>query len=182
MGWRDIIGDVSSKHAGLTSPLLHNLNGAFRGWFYNPGNRADITYHIPHDYVLGTDIFIHVHWTHNGVYANGNFEVSHNLSYAKGHNQMAFGTEVHILQEIECDNVPALTHRIDEIQISGKQVLELLDTDKIEPDGIITNSMVVNETPNIERGVPNAPMIICVDVHYQSNDKSTPNKEPNFYS
>ena len=37
--------------------------------FVVPANAVidDITFHLPHDYVPNTDIFIHVHWTHAGT-------------------------------------------------------------------------------------------------------------------
>ena len=180
IGWRDLIGDVSAKSTGLTSPILHNLNGAYRGWFYSNGNRADISYHIPHDYALGTDLYIHVHWTYNGTSIEGPLKVSHHLSYAKGHSQAKFTDEITVNQVIETAETEPLMHRIDEILVSSNDG-RLLDTNLIEPDGIIFNSFIMDSVPTIVSKDLSLPMIICVDIHYQSTDKSTPQKSPDFY-
>jgi hypothetical protein len=181
-GWHDLTGDISSKSDGLTSPTLHNFNGMFRGWFYKEGNRADIIYHIPHDYAIGTDIFIHVHWSHNGQTISGDFDVTHYMSYAKGHGQSTFTKELHINQVIDANNTASLLHRVDEIQVSSMVENDgLLMTPDLEPDGIVTNSFVINKIPTIVGGTQTTPMVLCVDIHYQSTDRSTKNKEPDFY-
>lgn len=180
-GWRDLLGDTSAKTIGLTSPTLNTFRDHYRGWFYGSGNRADITYHIPHDYAPGTDLFIHVHWAHNGEAISGLLDMSHHVSYAMGHSQMKFSVEKTVRMVVDCNGASQYLHRIDEIQISSSTDSALLDTKLIEPDGVITNSFVVNKVPLIVNGDPNLPMIIYVDVHYQSTDVSTKNKVPNFY-
>jgi hypothetical protein len=178
MGWQDIIGDVSSKSGSLSAPQLLPFNGMFRSWFFNAGSRCDITYHIPHDYIMGTDIMLHIHWSHVGELITGDFEIAHFLSIAKGHDQMAFTDEIKIHQIIKCDGIGKKQHRVSEITISG-QDHGLLDTSMIEPDTIITNAMVVNKIPNIIGDVC-YPTILCADIHYQSSDVSTPNRLPPY--
>lgn len=166
-GHKDLIGDVSAKVTGLTSPTLHNFQGNFRGWFYKPGNRADITYHIPHDYAPGTNLYMHVHWAYNGAKIDGFLNMTHHVAYSKGGKQMIFGKEIPINVIVDCTDMEPLIHNIADVQISDVSNPLLLDTSLIEPDGIITNCFIINDIPKIDGDIA-MPMIICVDIHYTS--------------
>jgi hypothetical protein len=127
-------------------------------------------------------MFIHLHWSHNGTAISGTFNVAYHINYAKGHNQMIFGTEVTINQSISTPNIttiPRYMHRIDEIQITGSG---LLDKSLIEVDGILTIAVIVTGIPAISGGSPNLPTLFTVDLHYQSTGIATKNKSPNFYN
>lgn len=177
-GWHDLIGDVSSKSNELSSPMLLPFTGMFRSWFFKPGSRCDLQYHIPHDYIPNTDLFLHVHWSHTGDEIEGVFEIEHHISYAKGYGQMDFIYEKTLTQTIDCTGIKFYVHNIDEIQITG-DVDNLLDVSMVEPDMLITNALVVTKIPKIT-GSNKYPTILCADIHYQSSDVSTPNKNYPF--
>jgi len=185
--WHDIIGTFKHEEGGGHSPGL----GAWRGGgtrvhFYAAGDLADIMFHIPHDYVLGTDIFLHLHWGHNGTAISGQLVVTYKITYAKGHNQEDFPAEITTTLTVSTPNIatiPQYRHRIDEIQISAATADSThIDTDLLEPDGIIIVSVEATTIPTITGGSNNKPALMMADVHYQSQGIGTKNKVADFYT
>lgn len=187
-GWRDLVGAVEPKSTGAGKATL----GVWRGglvkvWFYDTNDTLDILqYHLPHDYVPGSDLHIHLHWGHHGTAISGSLVVTFGVTYAKGHNQVNFPAEVAPVITVATPNittVPQYRHRIDEIQLSaaspsGTQI----DSDDIEPDGIILLGMIVTTIPTITGGVVDKPAFFEIDIHYQSTNIATKDKAPDFYT
>ena len=185
-GWRDIIGDVTPKTSGANSAVLAAFRGgSTRAFFYAAEDICDILYHMPHDYAAGTDIFLHLHWAHNGTAISGQLVVTYSITHAKGHNQTNFGTEVSPILTVntpDITTIPQYRHRIDEIQISttGGSVTNL-DSALLEPDGVLLVNVVATTIPTITGGATNKPAFFTLDVHYQSTNIGTKQRTPNFY-
>lgn len=186
-GWKDLTGIVvpreSTSVAPVIKPFLTNINE----YSYSVGKIGDCRYHIPHDYVPGTDLFLHFHWTHNGTAISGSLIINVYASYAKGHNQSPFCAEKVssvTVSGLNLTNSPQYIHRVDEIQFSTPGgSASMLNTTDIEVDGVVYLSFVVSVIPSIT-GSPsntNLPFITMPDIHYQSNNMATKNKSPNFY-
>lgn len=184
-GFADILGDQFSKNTGATKPVLTAYNGAIFGWQFAASDEAYMTFHIPHDYVKGTNIFLHIHWSHIGTLVTGGTVTFKATSiYAKGHNQAAFGSPV-----AGTFNGSASTTQyqqiITEVQLSDPTPTGLeIDTDLLEPDGVIemTFEVDVNGITVSGGGVPD-PFIHFVDIHYQSMGLiGTKDKVPDFYA
>lgn len=182
--WRDLIGLIIYKDVGVGSPLLTTYYGNVRDINFGAGDDYDLKFHIDHDWA-GKDCFIHVHWSHNGTNISGGLVINHYVTYAKGHNQAPFHAEKNITQTISSlslANTPQYQTRIDEIQLSvAGGSASLLDTDIIEPDGLILVHFDVTSIPTITGG-SGKPFIHFVDVHYQSTNIGTAHKTPDFYS
>lgn len=183
-GWKDLIGDVTPKTAGVGSPTLDVITGNIRGFRYSAGDDGDITFHIPHDYAPGTDLYLHPHWTHNGTNISGALVVDVYMTYAKGHQQASFHAQK-ILQitdgALSIGNAPSLHHRIPEIKISTPGgSTTLLDSDGLEVDGVLLVHYDVSAIPTITGG-SGEPFLLTFDLHYQCSTASTKNKAPNFY-
>ena len=188
-GWRDLLGAIIPKARGGTAPAFT----AFRGTnvkeyaFQAADIIEDITYHIPHDYVLGSDIHLHLHWGHNGTAISGNLVVDYYLMYAKGHGQAIFNSEINITETISTPNVadrPQWGHEIDEIQVSndGGDATHL-DRALLEPDGVIKLSLITTTIPTITgSATSDLPYLFTVDIHYQSTNIATKDKAPDFYA
>lgn len=186
-GWRDLEGDVDPKATGAGKATL----GVWRGglskvWFYDAGDTLDqLKYHIPHDYAPGSDLHIHLHWGHHGTAIAGSLVVTFGATYAKGFNRGNFPAEVSPVITVATPNIatiPQYRHRVDEIQLSaaspsGTQI----DSDDIEPDGVIMMGLVITTIPTITGGVVNKPAFFEIDIHYQSTNMATKQKEPDFY-
>lgn len=185
IGWRDLIGTVRPKISGVGSPTLDTLTGNVRAFRYAVGEDGDNDYHIPHDYLPGSDLFFHPHWTHNGTNISGSLEITVYMTYAKGHQQASFHTQkIFTVTDsgLTIANTPQLFHRIPEVQMStpGGSASQL-DSNIIEVDGLIQLHYDVTTIPTITGGATK-PFLLTMDIHYQSTGLATPQKAPNFYT
>jgi hypothetical protein len=185
--WRDIIGDVSPKPLAPNAPSIAVFRGGtYSAYFYSAGDLANMVFHVPHDYAMGTDMFLHLHWAHNGTSITGSLVSTLGVSYAKGHNQSNFDVEVAPVITVytpDIATVPQYRHRIDEVQISAvSPSATQLSSSIIEPDGLILVNLTTTTIPTIAGGSTNEPAIFTCDLHYQSTGIGTKNKVPNFYA
>lgn len=186
-GWKDLLGRIQPRDGGVTAPALSVFRaGRVREWAFSAGDEQDLQFHVPHDWVPGTDLFIHVHWAHNGTAISGSLVCDFYSTVAKGFGGAIFPAEVQTTLTISTPNIatiPQYSHRVDEIQLSATSpTANQLDTDNIEVDSLILMNFVTTTIPTITGGSPNAPFVHHVDIHYQSNGMATKNKAPNFYS
>lgn len=187
-GWRDLLGEIIPRERGSVAPAFTAFRGGqIKDYAFSAGDEIDlITYHIPHDYVKGTDIFFHPHWGHNGTAISGSFVLDYFVTYAKGHGQDIFPAEIDLTQTIVTTDItthPRWSHEVDDIQlsVSGGGASQL-DTDLLEPDGIIEMAVVTTTIPTITgSAASNLPYIFEIDVHYQSTDIATKQRVPDFY-
>jgi hypothetical protein len=181
-GWRDIIGTISNSK-GATKATEATYRDGITQFQFSAGDDAEIEYHIPHDYVPGTDIHLHFHWSHNSaIVTGGSIVLTYEITYAKGHNQAAFPATV-TGTVTGTASTTQYQHIVSEGQISAASPSAAqIDSDNLEPDGLIlcriemtTNNMTASN------GVPD-PFIHEVDVHYQSTNIGTKQKAPDFYT
>jgi hypothetical protein len=185
--WRDLIGDITPKTSGAGAPTLAAFRGGnVRAFFYSAGDDGDCVFHIPHDYVPGTDLFLHLHWAHNGTAISGSLVVDYYITYAKGHNQANFSAEVNRTLTVSTPDiatVPQYRHRVDETQISAASpAASQIDSDNIEIDGLILVRFETTTIPTITGGTTNEPAYFTIDIHYQSTNMGTKAKAPDFYT
>ena len=184
--WKDLIGDVVPKTSGAGSPALSTFRDDIRWFSYSVNEDGDCVFHMPHDWAPGTDIFLHVHWAHNGTAISGSIDVRLHVSYAKGHGQEAFSADIEphiVVGSLNLTNTPRYMHRVDEIQLSSATPSATqLDTADLEPDGLILVHYDMDAIPAITGGAPNEVFLFALDIHYQSNHIGTLNKVPDFYT
>lgn len=181
--WHDIIGNISPKTSGAGTPSFRTYNGNISAFSFIANDIVDCVFHVPHDYAPGTDIYLHVHWSHNGTNVTGTAEFTYYATYAKGHNQAAFPTEVTgtvSYATVDLATTPRYQHRIDEValSVSGGSASKL-DTDDIETDGLILVRIKLTSLPSVTGGYL---FIHTSDIHYQSTNIGTKNKSPAFYA
>lgn len=181
-GWKDKEGVLN--YASAVPGALNIYRNTIRDYSFSVNDEVDGKFHIPHDWAPGTDIFIHVHWSHIGTVISGNFQGNFKYTYAKGHNQAAFGAEKDIPVTYPTVNIattPRYQHMITEVQLSSSGgSATLLDTASIEVDGLILANWVQTAIPTIT-GTIVEPFIHYVDLHYQSVEGGTKQRSPNFY-
>ncbi len=185
-GFRDLLGEVFARNTGATKPSRATWKGGLMGFQFGVSDEEEFEYHITHDYVPGTDIFLHIHWGHNGtLVTGGTCSFSYEMSYAKGHGQGVFGANVTGTIVSDTALVGPFTHELSEAQVSvsgasGTQI----DTDDLEPDGVIKLALTLsaNNLTVSGGGVPD-PFIHYVDIHYQTTGvMGTKDKVPDFYT
>jgi len=191
-GWKDLIGDVSPKQTGAGSPTFAAFRGGnVRSYFFAANDTADLVFHMPHDWVPGTDLFIRAHWAHNGTDISGTFAIDFYTTFARGFNQSSLGTypaEVNTtltVGSLSIANTPQYRHRTDEVQLSAASpTANQIDTDSLEVDALLLINAKATTIPTISgSATQNKPSIFTIDLHYQSHGGgTTANKAPSFYS
>lgn len=170
-GWRDLPGRISVRGLGGTDPTFAVYRTNIRQFQYSVGDESWVEFHIPHDYVPGSDCFLHAHWS---VITNVVETVTwgFDVSYAKGHGQATFPAPVNVTVA-QASNGTAFTHFIAEVQISGAS---LVPAGSIEPDGL----MLVRVYLSANTGVIE-PFLHSAGLYYQSTSIGTKQKAPDFY-
>lgn len=180
-GWRDLLGQIRTRGVGGTDPNDATYNGNIKAYQFSVNDECWVDYHIPHDYVKGTDIFLHFHWSHNSaIVTGGSVTWGADISYAKGHDQAAFSAPVNTTV---VGNASAVQYRhiITEIQVSASSPSgSQIDTDDLEPDGVILIRGYLSAN-NMTGATPD-PFLHFKDIHYQSTNIATKNKVPDFYT
>ncbi len=182
--WRDIIGQLMFNTGGANAPAITAFRGGnSRALKFVASDRVDFIFHIPHDWAPSSDLYLHVHWCHNGTAISGNAAFQFDYTYAKGHNQANFPaekTQTITYATTDITTTPQYRHRIDELQLSNSGGTgNYLDTASIEPDGLITVGLSLATLPTITAG--NLFIFTC-DLHYQGVEQGTKQKAPAFYT
>jgi len=193
-GFKDLIGQIVPRPSGGPAPTLSPYHGTkvlAYAFAATPDVIDNITFHVPHDYLPNSELFLHMHWGHNGTTISGNFIYNYYITYCKGYNQTSqiFNAELTIPQTIalgvapQIANYPRWMHHIQEVQITSTTPdTTHLDRALIEIDGLIMIALNVTTIPTISGGTINNPFIFTIDLHYQSTGLPTINKNYPFYS
>lgn len=181
-GWRDLLGDVTNA-GGASKPTNTTYRGGITQFQFGAGDESIINFHIPHDYVHGTDIYLHIHWSHNStLVTGGTITFTAESAYSKGHNQAPFTSPV-TGTFTGAASTTQYQHIISETQYSASSPTGLqLDTDDLEPDGVIMMRLEMTTNSITSSGAVPDPFIHYIDVHYQSTSIPTKDKTPNFYT
>ncbi len=172
--WRDLITQIRVPTSGPSIPVLTAVgSGVIRhpAWAINDQLWTD--WHIQHDYAIGTDVLMHMHW-HTGGTSILDVTWEFTFYHAQGNNQanFAFAGAGTVVTASQAAHGTAFRHMITEtaaITIPG-----------LEPD-----SMLCTRIRRITNGgVDNADTVFGfqADLHYQANSIGTKNRVPNFYT
>ena len=188
-GWHDLLGSITVRTIGVNDPTFAVYRGSIRQFQFSNAvmNEVFTEFHIPHDYLPGSDIFIHAHWSQIVVDSGGpagvpgDIKWSFDVSFAKGHNQAAFIAPV-TPTVVQTASGTQYQHMIAEVQLSAAAPsASQLDSDNLEVDGIILvrgwrNPADAADTLNQQ------PFLHFIDIHYQTTNIGTKQKAPDFYT
>jgi len=144
-GWKDMLGNVRILSPGANDPTFAVFRNNLKVFSFSNAtmNEVFLFFHMPHDYVLGSDIFIHTHWGQNVVDTGGagatpgDVKWQFEVSYSKGHNQAAFPASVTSSFTATASSTQ-YHHLLSEIQLSAASPsASQIDSDDLEPDGKI---------------------------------------------
>lgn len=182
--WHDL---HSSLHTDIntpaTVPVFIEYQGTIHARQFDVNDEAFIEFHMPHDYAMGTEVFIHGHWSHNGTtVTGGTVSWTFELSYAKGHGQAAFSSPK-LVTATQTASTTQYMHMVAETSMTAAtESSTAFAVALMEPDAVLmcrvylsANNMTVSGG-----GVP-APFLHFVDLHYQSTNVGTKNRAPNFW-
>ncbi len=194
--WKDITG-IYLPDSGVALPSV----AAFKtvGGFnidertYAVNDASAWKFHIPHDWAEGTDMYIHVHWGHNGTAITGSCTWGFSATFAPrtvasgGGDAFIYDCSNSITTgSLIIDNFPRYSHVVEEVQLtdtlSGTPSSTLIDTGAITVDGVlIVHIQLTAPAPTITGSTTaNTPFLFFVDLHYQANLIGTKSRTPDF--
>jgi hypothetical protein len=188
-GWKDLLGEIKILSPGANDPTLAVFRDSVRAFSFSNAvvNEVHLHYHIPHDYLPGSDIFIHFHWSQNVVDTGGPAGVPGDVkwqaevTYAKGHNQAAFPASF-TTSVVQTASGTQYRHMLAEVQLSAASPSATqIDSDILEPDGLIIVRGFRNPADGADT-LNQVPFLHFVDIHYQSTGLATKQKAPDFYT
>lgn len=186
-GWIDVNGQIRPNLEGTNAVTVDEFIGPVRAYSHLAGSYGEVVFHIPHEYALGTNVYMHIHWGHNGTNITGELDVQISATYAKRTypaSTYSYPITTSLLaNNLNMTNSPQYCHRVDEIQLSNSGgSTSMLDTDLLEVDGLIIVRYDVLTIPSITGSiVKNLPYFFEIDLHMQSTQIGTFNKDPNYY-
>lgn len=173
-GWRDEIGQIVVPVTGAGKPTWSQMGTSpFYGWKFAVNDAVQGIYHIQHDYLPDSDIYLHSHWVTNGT-NTAEVKWEFTWTFAKGYNQEAFdiaggGATVSVAQ---AGPGVAWQHMIAEIATPI--------SDQFEVDGLLL--VTVKRITNGGTDNTDDVYMLMADCHYQTWIFNTPNRNgPDFY-
>lgn len=174
LGWRDNIVQLDVQYANPDAPTLNLFRDGIHAYNFFAGqlSEAFASFHIDHDYAMGTALYPHIHWA---IQSNEVGTIRWGVEYtvAKGHGQMAFGPTTTVYIEQAADGTP-YKHMIAEV--SQANAIPGLN---IEPDTLIL-CRFFRDGEHANDTLAADAFVFCVDLHYQADRATTPFKSPNF--
>lgn len=170
-GWSDLRMSVTASATGSGTPVLRAFGPSanIKQLRFGIGDSVYLSAHFSHDILLGSTVFIHTHWTTDGVDVNDvKWEV--NYTWAEGFNTDNFPSEITIDLE-EAAAGTAWRHMITEDTVGF-----------VTPD---IDTILLCELKRVTNGgVENGDQVfgLFVDIHYQIGQVGTPNRTPNFWA
>lgn len=175
LGWRDNIIELKVDASSTNAPTLNPMRGGILAWTFPPNEttEAHAAWHIDHDYAMGTPLYFHVHWATASTDI-GTVRWGFEYTIAKGHQQQAFPATSTVYVE-QASTGTAYMHMIAELSEANA-----ISGTGIEPDTVIMVRLFrdgahVNDTLEAEV------FGLFLDLHYQADHTTTPNKSPPFW-
>lgn len=180
--YQKIKGGFRARLSGAKVPTLSIFrDGVYRNYFYRTGSNAYAEFLIPYDYVFNTDLFLSLYWSHNGTSISGTFTISVYFNFAKGFNQEIFPAETLSSYSISTPNIetiPRYSLRTEDLQISSLTPnANQINSNILQPGGVLLVALTVNTIPTISGGSINRPCIFDLVLSYQSKTTGLVNKD-----
>jgi len=174
-GWRDLTADITARGTGAPDPTFAVYGAtAMRQYQFSATTEQEVflVYHVPHDWVPGTAIHFHAHWSNAAATPNtGNVVWGFDYSFAKGFNQEAFPamTAITVTQASPATRYQHMVAETTAVTIATREV-----------DGLIL-VRGYRKAADAADTCTDAVFLHTMDIHYQSSNMATKNKAPSFY-
>lgn len=169
--WDDLrITPGSFDRPGTSDPAIVAYTPSGSGtvtylYEFNKNNLASFTVQFPHNYKVGSDIAVHLHWTPGarGTAENGK-TVGWKLDYTWANIGAAFGTMTPVDLSDACDGVDHAHQMTPDVTIDGhtaaKGISSMLICNVKRTDTGTDDTWATNTSGNL-------PMLLEIDFHYQ---------------
>lgn len=174
-GWADLLASIAAgKAVGANAPTWATILGGLAAYSFSATimNEVWVSFHIPHDYQVGTMFYPHVHWTTGGV-NTGVVRWGIEYSFARGYSTDAFPASATIYLEKAATGT-AYKHMISEAAEGAGVSIATLET-----DGILL-CRLFRDAANAADTCTDAAFGLFVDLHYQSDGMLTNERNRTF--
>jgi hypothetical protein len=181
-GWRDLITQVQS-HGGTAGPAWVKFRDGIYLYAFPCNSPREVlaTFHIGHDYEMGSPLYPHFHFTVNDRFAEGNVRIGFEYTIAKGHQQETgsiFDNTKIVFTDTKVNSAKSDRFKHFVAEVSDKDAIPGVG---IEPDTIIL--MRIFRDANCKFDTFPADIFgITADLHYLAAQHATPNKSPDFFN
>lgn len=182
-GWNDLVQDVTINPLG-SAPGLDTIRNGIIGYSFPAGTVAECyaNFHMPHDYIAGTMVYPHVHWTANtastGTVRWGvEYTLARRSDYAGGGGNtgtIAFGATQTIYIEHSVTSGEQYVHQVNEAADGAG-----IDGTQLQEDALILCRFFRDAT-HVNDTFPDPVFLLTVDIHYECNSLATPLRFPPF--
>ncbi len=174
-GWRDNIVELTPQIGHPNAPSLNVFRGGISAYNFPDGQMTEAmaSFHIDHDYKVGTALYPHVHWSCTSTEV-GVVRWGIEYTFAKGHGQQAFPATTTVYVEQAADGT-AYKHYVAEVSDANAVSGAGIETDGILLVRVFRDGEHVNDT------LADDVFVFCLDLHYQCSQYATPNKAPSFF-
>jgi len=181
-GWHDLLGTIQ-VYGDTGDASRATYRGGIKALQFAESDSAFADFHLGHDYAMGTDIYIHVHWsTISSTVTGGSATWAFEMIYSKGHDQAAFSAPV-TASAVQSTSTTQYQHMIAEVKasVSGGSGVAL-NTNDLEPDGIIQCRIYLDSNDITDSSAVPDPFVHYADIHYQSTGVPTLQRAPDFWT
>jgi hypothetical protein len=179
--YQKIRGNLRARTSGGSLVVSALFLGVYTGFFYTVGSNGYAEVVLPYDYVLNSDLYLSLYWSHNGTSISGTFSVSVYFSFAKGFSKEIFPTETlsnYSISTPDIATIPRYTLRTEDLQISSLTPnTNQINSNILQPGGVLLVALTVNTIPTIGGGTSNRPVIFDLVLSYRSKTTGLVNKD-----
>lgn len=172
-GWSDMLFNASGAGTPAVAPTFGNLGGNlsfYRGYTFAATGTDELylLYHPNHDYMPGTPIHFHVHWSPTST-ATGNVVFGWEYSFARGYGVEAFPAST--------------TVRVTQAAGGATNLHQIAETDPITISNFETDGLLLvrffRDGDNSADTYGAAVNVYTMDIHYESDGLFTLNRNRN---
>ena len=176
-GWNDLVQDVTVR-SGANSPSPTIFIGGISAYEFSPTtmNECFVNFHMRHDYIAGTMVYPHVHWSHN-TDVTGVVRWGFEYTLARRNDStgiVTFASPSTLYIEYNVTAGTQYQHFVNE----GADGLGIAGTD-LQEDALIL-CRVFRDATHANDTYPDPIHLLTVDIHYECNTLSTPLRVPPF--
>lgn len=171
-GWRALASSLNAaKVTGASQPDWSVFQDGVYAYEFSAGtmNESWLTFHVNHDYKLGTDLWPNIHWSTTGT-DTGTVRWGMEYTSAIGFNQETFAANTTVYME-QAASGTARRH----MTVNGAA----MSIANLENDALII-MRVFRDAGHDNDDLTDTAFGFFIDIHYETDHYSTINKEPPF--
>lgn len=177
-GWNDLVQDVTVRGASANAPAFNPYRDNLYAYAFDSAvmNECFTNFHFGHDYVPGSMVYPHVHWSPNTT-ATGVVRWGVEYTWARRHDstgQTAFPATQTLYIETEIVGDHQYQHMVNESPDGSGIPGSTMEVDAVIMCRFFRDGGHANDT------FPDPVFLLSVDIHYQSLVKTTPLRFPPF--